>query len=264
MFAFSVMFYVQLGPVMEGFNDQLASFISLARALFGDFDIDEIMNNSRGYLNAVLMLVYLFVAVFILLSMFLAILGESQAAVRGDQDEEKVAGTSPPEYGVFFHAGEGLRWTRNKVMEQFASKRSASASSGEYVATAGDADEEGTSEERVAAVLERVAAAAAAQDGGGGAESGAKPDLTLQLRQMLGEVGEVRGLVRELATQVKGARARPASGGAADALALYKVVARVEQSLGAHFAQLEERAGRITERKQKKLKPATKGPDSSQ
>ena len=84
--------------------------LSLARALFGDFDIDDIMNNSRlvltltltltltrtrartltltltltltsGYLNAVLFLIYLFVAVFILLSMFLAILGESQAAV---------------------------------------------------------------------------------------------------------------------------------------------------------------------------------------
>ena len=35
MFAFSVMFYVQLGPLMEGYNDQIASFVSLARALFG-------------------------------------------------------------------------------------------------------------------------------------------------------------------------------------------------------------------------------------
>ena len=76
--------------MMEGFNDQLASFISLARALFGDFDIDEILNNSRGYTNAVLFLTYLFVAVFIMLSMFLAILGENQAKVRADQDDFRV------------------------------------------------------------------------------------------------------------------------------------------------------------------------------
>ena len=47
MFAFAMMFYVQLGPVMEDFNDQPASFISLARALFGDFDVPEILNNSH-------------------------------------------------------------------------------------------------------------------------------------------------------------------------------------------------------------------------
>ena len=39
------------------------------------------MDNSSGYLNALLMLGYLFVAVFIMLSMFLAILAEAQ--VRG-------------------------------------------------------------------------------------------------------------------------------------------------------------------------------------
>merc|ERR1719198_2596744 len=104
MFAFAMMFYVQLGPVMEGFNDQLASFISLARALFGDFDIDEIMNNSRGYTNAVLFLVYLFVAVFILLSMFLAILGEAQAAVRDQENLLKERGEFPNQYGFLGEA----------------------------------------------------------------------------------------------------------------------------------------------------------------
>ena len=57
------------------------------RALFGDFDIDEIMDNSRGYLNALLFIAYLFVAIFIMLSMFLAILAEAQVFVR---DKEKV------------------------------------------------------------------------------------------------------------------------------------------------------------------------------
>jgi hypothetical protein len=118
MFAFSVMFYVQLGPVMEGFNDQLASFISLARALFGDFDIDEILNNSRGYTNAVLFLTYLFVAVFIMLSMFLAILGENQAKVRGDQDDAQENGDAPPEYGIFHHAGKCLQVVGAKVLRK--------------------------------------------------------------------------------------------------------------------------------------------------
>ena len=40
------------------------------------------MDNSRGYANGVMFLVYLFVAVFILLSMFLAILGEARVRVR--------------------------------------------------------------------------------------------------------------------------------------------------------------------------------------
>lgn len=244
MMAFSMMFYVQLGPVMEDFNDQIASFLSLARALFGDFDIDEIMNNSRGYLNAILMLVYLFVAVFILLSMFLAILGESQAAVRNDQDDDKADGTAPPEYGVFFHAGQGLRWTKNTLVGRFTNKCSYATD-----VAAGADGEEVTSEEHVAPV--------AAQGASGGTESRVKPGLASQLRQMLDEVGEVRGLVGELATQVKAARARPVGAAAADALALYKVVARVEQSLGQQFAQLEERAGRFTEKK-KKLKSATK------
>merc|ERR1719454_2152023 len=80
--AFSMMLYVQLGPVMEDYYDNLPAAISLVRALFGDFDIDEIMDNSSGYLNALLFLGYLFVAVFIMLSLFLAILAEAQAQVR--------------------------------------------------------------------------------------------------------------------------------------------------------------------------------------
>jgi hypothetical protein len=117
LFSFSVMFYVQLGPVMEGYNDQISSFISLARALFGDFDIDDIINNSSGYLNAILFITYLFVAVFIMLSMFFAILGEAQAGVRADQDDEKTKddGTVEPEYGVFFYMGQYIKALVQKV-----------------------------------------------------------------------------------------------------------------------------------------------------
>ena len=61
---------------------QVNSFISLFRALFGDMNIDEITDNSSGYLNTLLFLGYLFVAIFIMLSMFLAILAEAQVGVR--------------------------------------------------------------------------------------------------------------------------------------------------------------------------------------
>ena len=93
--------YVQLGAVMVEYNDQVTAFVSLSRALFGDFDVDVILNNSRGYLNCMLFLIYLFVAVFIMLSMFLAILGEAQSLVKMDRDQRKMEGTAEPEYGIF-------------------------------------------------------------------------------------------------------------------------------------------------------------------
>ena len=62
------------------------------------------MDNSRGYHNGLMFLTYLFVAVFILLSMFLAILGEAQFAVREREDEEKKAGTASNPYGMLGEA----------------------------------------------------------------------------------------------------------------------------------------------------------------
>ena len=47
------------------------------------------MDNSSGYLNTLLFLGYLFVAIFIMLSMFLAILAEAQVAVREDEAAKK-------------------------------------------------------------------------------------------------------------------------------------------------------------------------------
>ena len=99
MLAFSMMLCVQIGPVMEGYRDQFPAFISLFRALFGDFDIQEILDNSSGYFNTLLFLVYLFVAVFIMLSMFLAILAEAQVKVREDEDLAK-ANPSFREFGI--------------------------------------------------------------------------------------------------------------------------------------------------------------------
>ena len=108
MMAFAVMLYVQLGPVMEAYITLPASFISLFRALFGDFDIDEIMNNSSGYLNLLLFLAYLFIAIFIMLSMFLAILAEAQVKVRTREEERLAEDPDFRSYGVLSHAYDGV------------------------------------------------------------------------------------------------------------------------------------------------------------
>merc|ERR1719502_1750209 len=92
MFAFCMLFYIQLGSFMDDFYSQTSSVIALSKALFGDFPFEEIVDNSRGYTNGILFLVYLFVAVFILLSMFLAILGEAQAAVREMEQQQREDG----------------------------------------------------------------------------------------------------------------------------------------------------------------------------
>ena len=134
MVAFGMMFYVQLGPVMGNYNTQIGSLLSLARALFGDFDIDDILNNSRDYLNAIFFLVYLFVAVFILLSMFLTILGEHQQAVRELQsDRRESAGRLGArvrhEYGVLHDASTYISmvrrraWLRARPLKRSASER---------------------------------------------------------------------------------------------------------------------------------------------
>ena len=129
LLAFSQLFYTQLGPFMLEYVDQQASLISLARALFGDFDIDVIQKNSQGYLMVVLFIAYLFVAVFIMLSMFFAILGESQANLRDDQrdDEREYAKKGllpPPEYGILTETINGIqraiRWLAPSVSKHLA------------------------------------------------------------------------------------------------------------------------------------------------
>lgn len=64
--------------------------MTLFRALFGDFDVEEILENTESYTAAIFFLAYIFIAVFILLSMFLAILSEAQADVREKQDADEL------------------------------------------------------------------------------------------------------------------------------------------------------------------------------
>ena len=135
MFAFCMLFYIQLGSFMDDFYSQPSSLIALAKALFGDFPFEEIMDNSRGYTNGILFLVYLFVAVFILLSMFLAILGEAQAAVRDEEMRLKEAGDFPNQYGFLGEA-------RDFVTQKFAQLRGGKDGDGEEGAD-GEEGEEG-------------------------------------------------------------------------------------------------------------------------
>ena len=111
VFAFTMLLFIQLGTFMDDFTSQEIALLGLVRALFGDFSFEEIMDNSRGYTNAIFFLVYLFVSVFILLSMFLAILGESQAAAREEEAEEKRKGELT-DYGT---VGEVLFWAKVKA-----------------------------------------------------------------------------------------------------------------------------------------------------
>jgi hypothetical protein len=78
------LFYVVLGSQLASFSGNAESVMTLTRALFGDFEMDAIMET--GYGNASLFLGYLFVAIFILLSMFLAILGEAQQRVYSEME----------------------------------------------------------------------------------------------------------------------------------------------------------------------------------
>ena len=82
--SFSQLFFMQLGPYMEGYASLIRSIVTLGRALFGDFDMEAVINTSNNWLNVMFFIAYLFVAVFILLSIFLTILGEHQGYVRED------------------------------------------------------------------------------------------------------------------------------------------------------------------------------------
>ena len=104
IFAFGQMFFIQLGFLSESYVAQWDSAFSLFRALFGDFDIQLIMDSSPTYSNSMFFVAYLFTAIFIFLSIFLTILGEHQTFIREEQMRAEENGTAPPEFGVL-HTG---------------------------------------------------------------------------------------------------------------------------------------------------------------
>jgi len=90
--AFADCFYVNLGSNIDTYYSFMRSIISLLRSLFGDFDIEEIDDNSPSTTNSYIFLAYLFFAVFIMLSMIFAILGEAQGQVIARQKLLKLEG----------------------------------------------------------------------------------------------------------------------------------------------------------------------------
>ena len=105
--SFAQMFTLQLGSYMDGYSNLLLSSVTLFRALFGDFDIEAVLNTSNSWVNVAFFIGYLFSAVFILLSIFLTILGEHQGYVREQEDAERAA-RSPGavgEWGVLEYIG---------------------------------------------------------------------------------------------------------------------------------------------------------------
>ena len=73
--SFANLFYLQLGPYILDYSSITLTVFTLARALFGDYDTQLIQNRSHSMLNLAVFILYLFFAIFILLSIFLTILG---------------------------------------------------------------------------------------------------------------------------------------------------------------------------------------------
>ena len=146
VFAFTMLLFIQLGTFMDDFTSQEIALLGLVRALFGDFSFEEIMDNSRGYTNAVMFLVYLFVSVFILLSMFLAILGESQAAAREEEAEQKKKG----EFTDYGTVGEVVAWAKSKSWKFVLKLRKKGGDEGDGGDEGGEDDEDEEEDEDIA------------------------------------------------------------------------------------------------------------------
>ena len=51
--SFSQLFWMQLGPYILGYSSQLLALITLLRSLFGDFDVDLVMDSSNSMINVI-------------------------------------------------------------------------------------------------------------------------------------------------------------------------------------------------------------------
>jgi len=223
MMSFSTMFYVQLGPVMVDFNTQTTSFLSLGRALFGDFNLDDIIDNSTGYLNAIFFLGYLFVAMFILLSMFFAILGESQANLRDEQRDQRKEGIPmEPEYGVFSHA---LALWRAMLLKVPVAAR--------YVAAQKEEQEEKlkTANDTGPSAVDRIEAR--------------QLELTDKIAEITTALSSIQGTTQQLADKLGAGSATDSKSGEKTEEALSLALAEIRQHLavqsGAHSASSPQR-----------------------
>ncbi len=90
-------FYATLGSSVDGYGTFHSSLLSLLRALFGDFDMEAILKRSErptlgyNYALAILFTVYLWVGVFVLVSVFVSILNDAWTVVQ----DAKAEGLTP-------------------------------------------------------------------------------------------------------------------------------------------------------------------------
>ena len=234
--AFSMMLYVQLGPVMEDYYDQIHSLISLFRALFGDFDIDEIMNNSSGYLNTILFLGYLFVAIFIMLSLFLAILAEAQGKVR-EMEAKKMLDPTFNEYGVVASAWNGVMWVVKKA-NPWSGKDDGKGDDAKK-AEDDEAEEEPDLDEAVSTLRTEVAA------------------IGSTVKELASLVTDLRTNPPSSVAPMAGEESAPAAFGMEEAKAMRKVVEALDAKLSRKLTQIDERMGK-RDRAAEKLRNGTR------
>ena len=109
-----------VAALMAGYHSTHGAYLTLVRGLFGDFDMEDLASKTGGDYAVVVMLIYLFIAVFILLSMFLTILGEGQAKFR---EAQEASGAKLESFGVE-SIMEGLRGMTSYIHRQNAAAAS--------------------------------------------------------------------------------------------------------------------------------------------
>ena len=166
--SFSMMLYMQLGPVVNDFYEQIPSALALSRALFTDFDIDEVMHNSAGWFNVMLYLLYLFVAVFVMLSLFLSLLAEGFIKIKSGRERERADDPHYSEYGLLYSGWRLFSLSVQKTAEIYGGNTGVKLLAALVIGEDGEDDSllEGNSawrrkNERLAAIARKEAAAAA-------------------------------------------------------------------------------------------------------
>jgi hypothetical protein len=102
---FASLFFLNLHAQMWSYKTYYYSFITMLRGLSGDFDMDTLDGLSSDGWEAMLFLFTLFVLVFILLTMFLTILGNAASTVLGASEEEEEKEREMIENMQFFKSG---------------------------------------------------------------------------------------------------------------------------------------------------------------
>jgi len=86
MFAASQAFMLCFGANLFEYRNMTSSFLALIRALLGDFSFEDLRRTNR-FLGPILFVVFVVLAVFVLLNMFIAIISESYDETKDELQE---------------------------------------------------------------------------------------------------------------------------------------------------------------------------------